>query len=944
MLRLNVKNNRSSRILSKIICTVLAFIICLSAFPGVVYANSTSTDSKENKEKVVKVGWTESIFSFSDINGRRDGYAYEYQCKIAAYSGWQIEYVEGTWTNLFHMLERGEIDVLNDVNKTPSRMDKMLFSDRAMGKEEYFILIKSDNTSISEEDYSTLNGKKVGIEADTVQTDIFLEWEEKNGVDAELVEKSFHVDEMVKMLENGELDAVVSSTSFNSYMVNCMPIAVLGTSDYYFAINKDRPDLKKDIDHAMEALFRQDRYYNEKLDEKYMTGAATTGYLPNAEKEWLNKHGKIKIGYDRLSVPFCSLNEKTGEIEGFIVDFMRMAKNCLKNAEVEFEPVPYDTTNDLIEALKRGEVDVVFPLRITSYDAEKNRILITDEIGRTELMAIIKEKNIKTFSISNSNYVAIKNNDINTRSTAESNFPTWKFRVFEDYDGCLNSVVDETADCILVSNYTKNLLDDTLSKEGLAADSTGISIGVTFGISSGSLELYSIMSRIINILSDTEINTALVEHSYAHNTVTFRDFLRDNFVTVLTIIGIVFLIIIMLLTQSILAASRERKAAKEAEAASYAKTSFLFNMSHDIRTPMNAIMGFRDLLEKNQEDPELRADYLKKIKESSQVLLSIINNVLEMARIEKGTITLNETAVSTEQLNDSLYSLFNEMMQRKNITFYRTIHCYHKYIYLDISKTREIFMNVLSNAYKYTEQGGVVRMDTTEIPSDKEGYANIKTVICDNGIGMDEEFLPDLFNEFTRERGVNTGKIEGTGLGMAIVKRLVDFLGGTVTVESKKGEGTTFTIILPHRIADKADLDLLISVEVDKEKFKGKTVLLAEDNDINAEIANEVLTDLGFEVERVEDGRLCVERFLDTPAKYDFILMDVQMPYMNGYEATKAIRDTEGFKTNRIPIIAMTANAFEEDRQAAFAAGMNGHVAKPIDVNELVKEIAKVLA
>ena len=883
MLHLNVKNNKYLRILRNIFSFLLAFSMCLSAFSGVAFANSASTDSKENKEKVVKVGWTESVFSFSDINGRRDGYAYEYQCKIAAYSGWKIEYVEGTWTNLLHMLEKGEIDVLNDVNKIPSRMDKMLFSDRAMGKEEYFILIKANNTSISEEDYSTLNGKKVGIEADTVQTDIFLEWERKNGVEAELVDRSMHGDEMVSKLDSGEFDAVVSSTSFNSYMVDCIPIAVLGTADYYFAVNKDRQDLKEDIDRAMENLLRQDRYYNEKLDEKYMTGAATTGYLPKAEKMWLSNHGAIRLGYDRYSVPFCNLNEKTGEIEGFIVDFMRMAKNCFKNTEIEFEPVPYDTTNDMIEGLKKGEVDAVFPLRITSYDAEKNGILITAEIGRTELMAIIKEKKIKSFSVSNRNYVAIKNNDINTKSTAESNFPTWKFRTYDDYDGCLKSVVDETSDCILVSNYTKNLLDDTLINEGLVAISTGISIGVTFGVSAGSLELYSIMSRIVNILPDTEINTALVNHSYANNTVTFRDFLRDNFAMVLTVIGIIFVIIIALLTQSIIAARHERRAAKEAEAASYAKTSFLFNMSHDIRTPMNAIMGFRDLLEKNQEDPVLRSEYLKKIKESSNVLLSIINNVLEMARIEKGTITLKETAVSTEQLSDTLYSLFNEMMQRKNITFERTIQSYHKYLYLDLSKTREIFMNVLSNAYKYTEPGGSVRMDSTEIPCDRENYTNIKTVITDNGIGMDEEFLPNIFTEFSRERGVNAGKIEGTGLGMAIVKRLVDFLGGTIEVESKKDVGTTFTIILPHRIADKADIDLMVTVEVDKEKFKGKTVLLAEDNDINAEIAIEVLSDLGFLVERVNDGRVCVEKFLDTPAKYDFILMDVQMPYMNGY-------------------------------------------------------------
>ena len=381
-----------------------------------------------------------------------------------------------------------------------------------------------------------------------------------------------------------------------------------------------------------------------------------------------------------------------------------------------------------------------------------------------------------------------------------------------------------------------------------------------------------------------------------------------------------------------------------ANAANAAKTAFLFNMSHDIRTPMNAIIGFRDLLEKHQEEPEKRADYLRKIDDASSVLLSIINNVLEMARIEKGTLEMDETAWSAEQFNDTLYSVFHEMMVQKNIEFTRQVDVNNHYVFCDPSKLREIFLNVLSNAYKYTRPGGKVHMHLNEIPSDREGYALYQTTISDTGIGISEEFMPHIFEEFSREHNTTDNKIEGTGLGMPIVKNLVEFLGGTIEVKSEKGVGTTVIVTLPHRIAEKSNLVMHAGVELDPKLFLGKRILLAEDNELNAEIAIEILKEAGFVIELAEDGQICVDMLNKASSGYyDLILMDIQMPNMNGYDATRTIRSLKDSEKANIPILAMTANAFEEDKREVYRCGMNGHLAKPINVRELMKELANIL-
>lgn len=382
-----------------------------------------------------------------------------------------------------------------------------------------------------------------------------------------------------------------------------------------------------------------------------------------------------------------------------------------------------------------------------------------------------------------------------------------------------------------------------------------------------------------------------------------------------------------------------------AEAASAAKTSFLFNMSHDIRTPMNAIIGFTNLLEKNQEDPVKRAGYIKKIEDSSNVLLSIINNVLEMARIEKGAVEIDEQVWSAEQFNDTLYSVFHEMMEEKGIEYTCSIDVQHNYVFCDSLKLKEIFINILSNAYKYTNPGGKVHMEVKELPCGREGYVVYQATVSDTGIGMSPEFLPHIFKEFTRENNTTDNKIEGTGLGMPIVRRLLDIMGGMIEVESEKGKGSSFIVTLPLKLAEKSMVEDRSGINVDSELFRGKRILLTEDNELNAEIAMEILTEVGFEVERAEDGLDCLEMIEKASADYyDVVLMDIQMPNMNGYDTTRSIRGLSDTAKSGIPIVAMTANAFEEDKREARRCGMNEHISKPIDINELFRILTKVFA
>lgn len=381
-----------------------------------------------------------------------------------------------------------------------------------------------------------------------------------------------------------------------------------------------------------------------------------------------------------------------------------------------------------------------------------------------------------------------------------------------------------------------------------------------------------------------------------------------------------------------------------AENANKAKTDFLNNMSHDIRTPMNVILGYNELMKQYLTDPIL-VDYQNKIEQSGKLLLSIINNVLDMARIESGKMVVEERAEQIGLVVEEIESVFESSAQEKNIVFTTSVDVDHTHVLWDGFKVREILMNLVGNAFKYTPEGGHITIDVKELDCERSGYVRIQTQIKDTGIGMSEDYLPTLFDSFSREYNTTIGKVSGTGLGMAIVKNLVDMMDGEICVKSKLGEGTCFTLTFEHKIADADSIEWNQELDVLDEKsiLEGKRVLLVEDNELNAEIAMAILEQSGLVLDRVEDGLACVNRLSEVDADlYDLILMDIQMPNMNGYEATRRIRQFENVKKASIPILAMTANAFEEDKKMAMEAGMNGHISKPIDVNVLGKQIINI--
>lgn len=400
-------------------------------------------------------------------------------------------------------------------------------------------------------------------------------------------------------------------------------------------------------------------------------------------------------------------------------------------------------------------------------------------------------------------------------------------------------------------------------------------------------------------------------------------------------------------------------ARKQAEYANQAKSNFLFNMSHDIRTPMNAIIGFTGLIQNNLDDKEKCIDYVTKIQNSSQFLLSLINNVLEMARIESGKIFLEDNIINTQKFEDITDDVFTDLAHASGLTFSNEYHLIHDYVIGDETKIRELTLNIISNAIKYTPAGGYIKLSLTESECDRPGYTMFTAISEDSGVGISEEFLPHIFDEFTREHSSTDSRVAGSGLGMPIVKKLLDLMEGDISIESIVGKGTKVTIHIPLRIPTPEQVEVAKQIEAknagkkntldnvaaeDLSKFKGKRILLAEDNTLNAEIAIAILNEMGFEVELAEDGKKTVDMLIaHEDDYYDLILMDIQMPRMNGYEATVEIRKLDNLYKAKIPIIAMTANAFNEDRKKAFDAGMNDHVAKPISIAQLSAALSNVL-
>ena len=614
----------------------------------------------------------------------------------------------------------------------------------------------------------------------------------------------------------------------------------------------------------------------------------------------------------------------------------------------------------MTQALQNREIDVVFYAGRNPDFAEKNGYALTNTAWTYSLMAVTDEKNFNEDRVYT---VAVPKEKDALKQHIAFGYPQWKLVDYDSLEDAADMVASEKADCFLMGASQAMIYDNNRDFKSVPLTKT---MEACFAVRGGEGTLLSILNKTLKAMPSDMLTSALAIYDSTADKVTFFDFVKDNMLVFFVATGLFALsiigIILVLLRKARkaeavakLAANDTQKlndkleiALKKAEEASLAKTRFLNNMSHDIRTPMNAILGYAQLMEnelKGKELPET-LEHLEKLQQSGNLLLSIINNVLDMARIESGRMELDENYCRIEDVWKSLVAVFDEKARKKNIALHYTINVEHAHILTDITKVKEILINILSNAIKYTPAGGSVMVDVDELSCDESGYMIARIRVSDTGIGMSKEYLTKIFEAFTREKNTTKSKIAGSGLGMSIVKKYVDLLGGTINVESELGKGSTFTVTLKHRIVDESYYVKKHMEEpgTGSEILEGRNILLAEDNDLNAEIAEAILERAGLKIERVEDGIQCVNRIEKMPAgTYDMILMDIQMPKMNGYKATQAIRNLPDENKARIPIVAMTANAFEEDKRDAFAAGMNGHIAKPIQVDKLLSILSEVI-
>ena len=1068
------------------------FFLCL-ILVLVLFQISTQAAQKTEK-KVVRVGWYEDSYHITGENGEKSGYGYEYEQAIAAYTGWKYEYVKGGWSELLEKLQNGEIDLMCAISYTDERTTTMLFSDLPMGQEKYYLYADLTNTDISASDLKTLNDKRIGVMKKSIHETKFSEWEKKNAIDTKHIDID-NVEETMSMLKNHKIEGVISAESPVWSDVGLSAIATIGSSNSYYGVNKNRLDLKEELDTAMRKIESDKPFYTDELYQKYLSSQSVS-VLSSEEKKWLDNHGNIRIGFLTNDPGVSVLDSKSGEIVGILTDYVIYATDCLDNYNLKFDLVGFDSEKEQLQALKEGKIDMIFHVSQNPYASEQNELALSNTVWTANLVAVTAKS---SFDEENENSVAVQKDNLILKWFISYNYPKWKIKEYDSAKEVEKAVSNGQADCFLSnsSQALKYYNDKKLNSIFVMQPDD-----ISFATSRGNSILLSILNKTLKTMPTSKLTGALSMYGNTSEKVTMMDFIKENLVLVviglISIFTIILIIILGFLKKARIAENKARQAAKksqelneklqesqqnlkmaliQAESANSAKTAFLNNMSHDIRTPMNAIIGFTSLAASHIENTELVKDYLRKIGTSSEHLLSLINDVLDMSRIESGKVKIDEKPLHLPDLLHDIRTIMRPSISSKQLDFLiDTVDVIDEDIIADKLRLTQILLNILSNGVKYNKTGGMISLRVKQEKKAPKGCATYHFIIRDTGIGISEEFQNHIFENFSREETATVSGIQGTGLGLAITKKIVELMGGTINLVSEEEVGSEFDVCLTFKldgerkvyekidslqglrvlIADD-DTDTCLSIsamlteigmrsewtvsgkeavirtkhavdmgdefyayiidwlmpdmngietvrrirrvigdskpiiiltaydwsdveeeareagvtafcekplfmsdlrniltkptkikksvpKINKTACEGKKILLVEDNELNQEIAVEILKEAGFIVEVVADGCIAVEKMMNAkPKQYDLILMDIQMPIMNGYEATKKIRAMESDYCKHIPILAMTANAFEDDRMLAAQAGMDGYLTKPIQIDQMLKTISSIL-
>ena len=951
---------------------IFSFTFTFSIFCPSVTASAAETSSEQeisSVHKTVTVGYylKKDFQEGMGDDKPKSGYSYEYLQKIASYTGWHYKYVYGDWNQLYQKLVSGEIDMLAGVAYTKDRSTLIDYPDYDMCQETFYIYKNSSDDSMICGNINSYSGKKIGAVKNSMMSSYLNDWISKTHAK---VQVTYYDDfsECSSDFYNKKIDAFVSADNIVSSYTGVFPVEKLGKEPYYLTVAKGHQNLLNELNMALSIIDGQDGLFLNELKNKYSSDTSVNVYLSDKELQWIAKHDSITVGYLRNYLPYCD-EDKNGKATGLVSEIVPAIFSSLPGS---YKPKiiykAYDSHEELFKGMRKGNVDVIFPIGGEAYYAEQEGFLQSSTIYTATMDLVYTGK----YTSSITEKIAVNKNNLLQYYYTIHNYPSAEIIDCKTIEECIKAVKSGKASSTIING---------LRAPGLLNSETKLNIVPLkrpetrcFGVTSENTGLLQLLNQGISLVGEEYSTNAAYKYMDSLITYTAKDFIKDNIVIFIGIFIVFFAGAILLISKRNMrlreTAEKESRqnqalenALEEARIANQTKTAFLNNMSHDIRTPLNGIIGIIDINSKST-DRELIEENRKKARCAAQQLLSLLNEVLDMSRLEHGETVLTNELFNLSELTAALQDTMRIHAAESGIILIcdsYTIPTNCERVYGSPTYIQKIFFNIIENAIKYNKAGGQIRWKT-ELTEQTESTLTYKYTISDTGVGMNEEYLAHVFEPFSQETGGARTKYQGVGLGLSITKSLVEQMKGTIDVASEVGLGTTVTITLPFTIANaqrnvSADVNgnsvnlnnassaSSISEEDDiTASLSGKHILLVEDNELNLEIAQFMLEDAGIIVTAAKDGAKALKAFLEKPVDtFDMILMDIMMPVMNGYEATRAIRTSGRKDALTIPIIAVTANAYEEDRQASFAAGMNEHLTKPLNCEKLISTIGKFL-